>query len=52
MKELPIDPVNWLGTPEYMDQAQKMREYREMMLDIMQEEHDAEMLQFPYRHTS
>ena len=46
---LPMDPSEAPGTPEYQElQAERQLRY-EQLLDLMQEEHDAELLQFPQR---
>jgi hypothetical protein len=44
-----MDPDEMPGTPEYEElRAQRQLQY-EQLLDILQEEHDAEMLQYPQR---
>jgi hypothetical protein len=46
---LPMDPAEAPGTPEYEELCAERQIWRERMLDLMQEEHDAELLQFPQR---
>ena len=49
MNYLPMDPDEAVGTPEY-EELRTARQMRyEQMLELMQEEHDAELLQYPQR---
>ena len=46
----PVDPVDYVGTPEFNEQRESNHRLRMLMLDLLQEQHDADQLQFPYRH--
>ena len=46
---LPTDPVYSLGTPENDEQREIDERFRELILDLMQEQYDADQLQYPYK---
>lgn len=46
---LPLDPSESVGTPEYEEIFKEQHDRRRMLLDLLQEQHDADQLQFPYR---
>ena len=43
------DPSEWVGTPEYEELREERHRIRELMLNLMAEQQEAERLQFPYR---
>ena len=47
----PVDPVDHPGTPEFDEQREINHRLRELMLDLLQEQHDADQLQYPYRQS-
>lgn len=47
--DLPLDPSEWPGTPEYEELCERRNLRREQLLTLLQEQHDADQLQFPYR---
>ena len=44
-----MDPAEWLGTAEHLEEAERRKLYREMLLDIAAEQMAEERLQYPYR---
>ena len=44
------DPSEWIGTPEHDEVREHQHRLRELMLDLLQEQNDTDLLQYPYRH--
>ena len=49
---LPLDPSEAPGTPEYEEIFQELYVMRHMLLDMIEEDRLYSQLQYPYRHTS
>ncbi len=47
---LPLDPADQVGTPEYEEIFQEQNDKRRMLLDMIEEDRLYSQLQFPYRH--
>ena len=46
-----LDPANFPGTPENEELRERRNYMREILLDLLQEQHDADHLQYPYRQS-
>ena len=46
---LHTDPSEHPGTPEYDELREERQRIRTLMLDLMEEQRQADMLQYPYR---
>ncbi len=46
---LPLDPDEMPGTPEHDELRQRRESMRQIMLDLLQEQHDVDHLQYPPR---
>ena len=49
---LPMDPDECLGTPEYEEIFREQNDRRRMLLDMIEEDRQYSQLQYPYRHSS
>ena len=52
MRDLPLDPSEAIGTPEYEEIFQVHHDRQRMLLDMIEEDRMYSQLQYPYRHTS
>lgn len=52
MTELPLDPSEYPGTPEYEEVFTMHQERRRLMLDLLEEDRAYAQLQYPYRHSN
>ena len=50
--DLPLDPADCVGTPEYEEIFQEHTDRRRMLLDMIEEDRMYQQLQYPYKHTS
>jgi hypothetical protein len=50
--DLPLDPADYVGTPEYEEIFQEHTDRRRMLLDMIEEDRMYQQLQYPYKHTS
>ena len=48
--DLPLDPADHVGTPEYEEIFQEQHDRRRMLLDMIEEDRLYQQLQYPYRH--
>jgi hypothetical protein len=49
MRDLPLDPSDMFGTPEYEEIFQEQYQRRQALLDLIEEEADYDLIQFPQR---
>lgn len=52
MSELPLDPSEYPGTPEYEELFEERQAKKRMLLDLIEEQATYSRLQFPYRHSN
>ena len=52
MTELPLDPSEYPGTPEYEEIFDQTRDRQRMLLDMIEEDRAYAQLQYPYRHSN
>jgi hypothetical protein len=52
MRDLPLDPSDAVGTPEYEEIFQEQHDRRRMLLDMIEEDRLYSQLQYPYRHSN
>jgi len=52
MYNLPMDPDECPGTPEYEEVFQEQHDKRRLLLDMIEEDRMYKHLQYPYRHSS
>jgi hypothetical protein len=52
MSELPLDPSEYPGTPEYEELFKERQARRHMLLDLIEEQATYDKLQFPYRFSN
>ena len=50
--DLPLDPSEMPGTPEYEEVFQEQYQRRQAFLDLIEEQATYDTVQFPYRKTS
>ncbi len=50
--DLPLDPADYVGTPEHKEISQDQQDRRRMLLDMIEEDRMYQQLQYPYRHGS
>ena len=48
--DLPLDPAEQVGTPEYEEIFQEQQDRRRLLLDLLEEDRMYSQLQYPYRH--
>ena len=49
---LPMDPDECPGTPEYEEIFQEHTDRRRMLLDMIEEDRQYSNLQYPYKHSN
>ena len=49
---LPMDPDEQIGTPEYEEIFQEHTDRRRMLLDMIEEDRQYSNHQYPYRHSN
>lgn len=47
--DLPLDPSEYPGTPEYEEVYQEQYERRQWLLDLIEEQADYDLIQYPQR---
>jgi hypothetical protein len=52
LMDLPLDPSEAIGTPEYEEIFQEQDDKRRMLLDMIEEDRMYHHLQYPYRHSN
>ncbi len=50
--DLPLDPSEYPGTPEYEEIFQEHYDRRRMLLDMIEEDRMYQQLQYPYRQSN
>jgi len=50
--DLPLDPSECIGTPEYEEVYEEQRARCQALIDLIEEQDDYDTLQFPYRQSN
>ena len=50
--DLPLDPSEFIGTPEYEEVYEEQRIRSQALLDLIEEQSDYDTLQYPYRQSN
>ena len=50
--DLPLDPSEFIGTPEYEEVYEEQRIRSQALLDLIEEQSDYDTIQYPYRQSN
>ena len=50
--DLPLDPSEMVGTPEYEEVYEEQRARCQALIDLIEEQDDYDTIQYPYRQTN